>query len=41
MPLTLKNFNKQYRTFTIVWNEVSNPSQFFVRYEDDALGLTQ
>lgn len=42
--LTLKNFNKTTppsRTFTIVWNEVSDPSQFFVRYEDDAAWLTQ
>ena len=42
--LTLKNFNKTTpptRTFTVVWNETSDPSQFFVRYEDDAAWLTQ
>lgn len=30
-----------YRTFTIVWDEVSDPSQFFVGYQDDAVGMTQ
>lgn len=30
-----------YKTYTIVWNETSDPSQFFVRYEDDAAWLTQ
>ena len=30
-----------YKTYTIVWNEVSDPSQFFVRYEDDAVWKTQ
>ena len=29
------------KTYTIVWNETSDPSQFFVRYEDDAAWLTQ
>ena len=29
------------RTYTIVWNETSDPSEFFVRYEDDAAELTQ
>lgn len=28
-------------TMTIVWNEVSNPSNFFVEYKDDAVWLTQ
>lgn len=28
-------------TYTIVWNETSDPSQFFVRYEDDAVWMTQ
>lgn len=28
------------KTATIVWNETSDPTQFFVRYEDDAAGLT-
>lgn len=30
-----------YRTFTIKWDEVSNPANFFVGYYDDAAGLTQ
>ena len=30
-----------YKTYTIVWNETPQPSQFFVRYEDDAAWLTQ
>ena len=29
------------KTYTIVWSEASFPSQFFVRYEDDAAWLTQ
>ena len=28
-------------TMTIVWDEVSNPSNFFVKYDDDAAWLTQ
>ena len=37
---TLKNFNKEvHKTYTIVWNETSNPSQFFVEYQDDAVGM--
>ena len=31
----------KYKTYTIVWNETSDPTQFFVRYEDDAALLTQ
>ena len=31
---------KELHTCTIVWDEVSSPSSFFVRYEDDAAGLT-
>jgi len=43
MPLTLKNFNQRPvpKTYTIVWNETSDPSQFFVEYKDDAVGMTQ
>lgn len=33
---TIRNY-----TYTVVWNETSSPSQFFVRYEDDAAWLTQ
>ena len=30
-----------YKTYTITWNETSDPSQFFVSYSDDATGMTQ